>query len=171
MGTVRLLHQLYRNDATFFFYEGEAPVKEGVLEIDTDERNFETWVRRAYLNGYTLNPDNGEPIGSVDDVLSGSGVDAKAQREADRNRDKAEAEARERQEKEAAAEAERARLDAEDRERETREANEAAEREAAEQEGDADPKPRRRRARKGDESADAPVTEGNNTGNDQPASE
>jgi len=71
---LRMQHEIQRSEGVMYFYEGEVPVAEGgVVEIPLGESYSEDWVRRAYLNGYTLDPDNdSEPFGDVDTALSGS---------------------------------------------------------------------------------------------------
>lgn len=45
----------------FYFYEGEADVHFGVIDLPLDP-NFEHWALRAWLKGYRLDPETNEEI-------------------------------------------------------------------------------------------------------------
>jgi hypothetical protein len=68
---LRMKHTIQRADGVIYFYEGELPVKEGVIEIPKDTKEFDSWVRRAYINGYQLDPENDdEPFEDVENALA-----------------------------------------------------------------------------------------------------
>lgn len=68
---LRMQHEIQRSEGVMYFYEGEVPVLEGgIIEVPRDKPEHDDWVRRAYLNGYTLNADTGEPFGDVDTALA-----------------------------------------------------------------------------------------------------
>lgn len=56
MADIELMHITFRADTTFYFYEGELPVKDGVLTISDENQGL---VRRAYALGYRLDPETG----------------------------------------------------------------------------------------------------------------
>lgn len=51
--SVKLKHPILTGDKMLYFYEGEAPVKGGVVEITTDRPE---WIQRAWMLGYRLDP-------------------------------------------------------------------------------------------------------------------
>jgi hypothetical protein len=60
--TVRLRHNYREGDWVFYYYEGEAPVVDGVLAIPADRPE---WAKRAYVMGFRKDVD-GEPITDLD---------------------------------------------------------------------------------------------------------
>lgn len=63
--TVKLKHTVHTADKMFYFYEGEAEVKEGVVTIPADRPE---WIRRAWVMGYRLDPKTGENL-ELSDIL------------------------------------------------------------------------------------------------------
>lgn len=58
---VQLRHYVSTEDQTEYFYDGELTSSKGVLSIPLDN---ETWIRRAYMDGYDLTAD-GKPISDI----------------------------------------------------------------------------------------------------------
>ena len=56
---VRLKHSIHEADSVLYFYDGELPVKEGVVSVPADRPE---WVRNAWINGYDRDPKTGEYI-------------------------------------------------------------------------------------------------------------
>lgn len=59
-----LLKHIFPNELPnqkFYFYEGEADVHYGVIELPADPR-FEHWALRAWMKGYRLDPVTGQEI-------------------------------------------------------------------------------------------------------------
>ena len=75
--TVRLLSTKGRAQLieTFYFYDGETPIKDGVVEIPVDRPE---WVQRAYIMGYRHDPVTEEVI-TLDEALAGGRVPAVAE--------------------------------------------------------------------------------------------
>lgn len=51
-----------------YFYEGQAPVKDGVITLPLTPAHL-PWAQRAFLKGFRENPDTGEPV-SMDDIIN-----------------------------------------------------------------------------------------------------
>lgn len=47
----------------YYFYDGETVVRYGVIEIDASRPE---WVRRAYIEGYSLDPASGKALAWAD---------------------------------------------------------------------------------------------------------
>lgn len=67
--TVRLLSVKGRGQLIerFYFYDGEAPISDGVVEIPA---NRPEWVQRAYIMGYRYDPVTEEDL-TLDEALAG----------------------------------------------------------------------------------------------------
>lgn len=58
-GDIRLKHTIWSEGTKqVYFYEGELTAKDGVVSIPADRPE---WVRRAWVLGYRLDPESGEP--------------------------------------------------------------------------------------------------------------
>lgn len=58
--TIRLKHTLYTlPEYVEYFYDGQAVVKNGVIELPADNP---TWLQRAWIVGYRLDPETGKEI-------------------------------------------------------------------------------------------------------------
>lgn len=70
--TVRLLSTKGRAQLieVFYFYDGEVPIKDGVVEIPVDHPE---WVQRAYIMGYRHDPVTEEVL-TLDEALAGGRV-------------------------------------------------------------------------------------------------
>lgn len=68
--TVRLLSVKGRAQLieVFYFYDGEVPIKDGIVEIPLDRPE---WVQRAYIMGYRYDPVS-EEILTLDEALAGA---------------------------------------------------------------------------------------------------
>jgi hypothetical protein len=76
---IKLKH-IYPNelpDQKFYFYEGEADVHYGVIELPRDPA-FTHWAQRAWMKGFRLDPETGENVerDQLDVLLSGSAKSA-----------------------------------------------------------------------------------------------
>ena len=56
---VRLKHSISSADEVLYFYDGELPVKQGVVSVPGDRPE---WVRRAWIMGYDRDAKSGEYI-------------------------------------------------------------------------------------------------------------
>ena len=57
--TVRLRHSIHSGNRMLYFYEGEAQVKEGVVELPLDRPE---WIKRAWILGYQYDPESGKTL-------------------------------------------------------------------------------------------------------------
>lgn len=74
------LKHIYPNelpDQKFYFYEGEADVHYGIIELPRDPA-FTHWAQRAWMKGFRLDPETGENVtrDQLDVLLSGSAKSA-----------------------------------------------------------------------------------------------
>ena len=65
--TVALRHVTLRNDQVFAFYDGVVQAKGGVLTLPAER---EDWIRRAWVSGYSISPDDGRRITTWADLMA-----------------------------------------------------------------------------------------------------
>lgn len=63
---VQLRHQFFHGDRMFYFYDGHAQVKGGVISLPVSRPQ---WVQRAYIMGYRTDPNNDKVL-SWDEVVT-----------------------------------------------------------------------------------------------------
>lgn len=68
--TVRLLSTKGRAQLieVFYFYDGETPIKDGIVEIPVDRPE---WVQRAYIMGYRFDPETEEVLTLAEAIAGG----------------------------------------------------------------------------------------------------
>jgi hypothetical protein len=63
MAEQRLKHVVFNIDSVLYFYDGELPVKEGVVTVPD---GADVWAGAAWVQGYQIDADTGEPLSWTD---------------------------------------------------------------------------------------------------------
>lgn len=63
MAEQRLKHVVFNIDSVLYFYDGELPVKEGVVTVPDGN---DVWAGSAWVQGYQLDADTGEQLSWTD---------------------------------------------------------------------------------------------------------